>query len=83
MRLGDATISKKSHHHRKQKIARVAAASNRSCVLLLYISTDRQPRNFQDCLGLAYVVEFSLFLVSHVHCWNIKSRDQICPLLTL
>ena len=23
---GDATISKKSHHHRKQKIARVAAA---------------------------------------------------------
>ena len=25
-RAGDATISKKSHHHRKQKIARVAAA---------------------------------------------------------
>ena len=30
-RAGDATISKKSHHHRKQKIARVAAALN-SCV---------------------------------------------------
>ena len=26
-RAGDATIFKKSHHHRKQKIARVAAAS--------------------------------------------------------
>ena len=25
-RAGDATISKKSHHHRKQEIARVAAA---------------------------------------------------------
>ena len=25
-RAGDASISKKSHHHRKQKIARVAAA---------------------------------------------------------
>ena len=35
-RAGDATISKKSHHHRKQEIARVAAALHSPAELSIY-----------------------------------------------
>ena len=37
-RAGDATISKKSHHHRKQEIARVAAALSSDIKMRVYFT---------------------------------------------
>ena len=55
-RAGDASISKKSHHHRKQKIARVAAALRYCLRMNVYtpyvameLTNDSSLKNFIGC----------------------------------